>query len=93
MNAYQLDIFEPIPDEIDILRSQIIDLSNMSHSVRKGVFKRISDLENRLLSIEERLNILECGSQIDGWTFSKPTDLLPKSNEVVERYTNISPEK
>lgn len=53
MCAYQLDIFEPMPDEIDLLRSQYIDLFNRSERVRKGCYKEINMLSKEIIRIKE----------------------------------------
>ncbi len=53
MNAYQLDFFEPIPDEIDLLRAQYIELFNRSENVRKGAFALITKLGKELINVKE----------------------------------------
>ncbi len=64
--AYQLDLFSPIPDEIDILRSQIIELKNMAHNVRKRTFADLNGMGKELIILkdicerqERRLNMIE----------------------------------
>jgi hypothetical protein len=57
--AYQLDFFAPIPDEIDLLKSQYIDLFNRSENVRKGCFKKINDLGKEVIKIREQNDEIE----------------------------------
>lgn len=64
MNAIvQFDLFEPIPDEIELLRldfkAAIDACINSSHKVRKGIYAENGALKKRVTSLEERLAIIE----------------------------------
>jgi hypothetical protein len=57
--SYQLDFFTPVPDEIDLLKSQYIELFNRSENVRKGCFKKITDLSKEVIKIREQNDEIE----------------------------------
>lgn len=75
--CYQYDFFQEAPDEIDILRTQMIETRNMADNVRKGCFKRINDLSKELIKMkdyqdqmERRLYALEKSMNIRNTDFS-----------------------
>lgn len=59
MQAYQYDLFEQLPDEIDILRLQCIETHNMAHNVRKGCWKAINDMGKEMIKMKELQDQME----------------------------------
>lgn len=77
MHAFQYDLFQEAPDEIDLLRTQCIETRNMADNVRKGCFKRINDMSKELIKMKEdqdqmqrRLCRLESKLQMNNTDFS-----------------------
>lgn len=60
MYAIQLDFFKTQDQcEIDALRLQNIALKNSLDKVRKGTYARLNEHGKHLLSLEDRLSIIE----------------------------------
>lgn len=55
----QLDFFQEPPSEVEIFRLDIKELEALIHRVRKGTYAEIGSLKKRVLSLEERLDIIE----------------------------------
>lgn len=76
-HAFQYDLFQDAPDEIDLLRTQCIETRNMADNVRKGCFKRINDMGKELIKMKEdhdrlerRLCVLEKHLHLNNTDFS-----------------------
>lgn len=54
---FQLDLFEP--DEVSMLRTEVVKLRSSNEKVRKSLFAKNSDLMKMYLEMDERLKILE----------------------------------
>jgi len=48
MFNYQLDLFEPVPTEMDILRAEMEHLRESCNNMRKGLFARQNGLGKEL---------------------------------------------
>jgi hypothetical protein len=60
MNAIvQFDLFEEKPSELELLRKDIAAVGESATKVRKGTYAAIGELKTRVLSLEERLELLE----------------------------------
>lgn len=59
MLAYQFDLFEDDPDEIEILKGICMQTQNMADNVRKGCFKRINDMGKEVIRLKEQNEVLE----------------------------------
>lgn len=59
MHAFQYDLFEDIPDEIDLLRQQCLETRNMAHNVRKGCWKAINDMSKEVIKMREYQDQME----------------------------------
>lgn len=55
----QLDLFEKPLSELDLLRKQFDRVVESMHAVRRGVFKRNSNLEKLYCDLHERLEAVE----------------------------------
>jgi len=54
---FQLDLFEP--DEVSMLRSEVVKVRSSNEKVRKSLFAKNSELMKMYLELDERLKILE----------------------------------
>ncbi len=59
MAAIQLDFFEPLPTETDMLRAEIKELRESMHKVRKGIYAKHGALNKEFLDLSDRLEIIE----------------------------------
>jgi uncharacterized protein Yka (UPF0111/DUF47 family) len=60
MNAIvQFDLFEPIPEPIELLRLDLEAVALSADKVRKGTYAEINRLKKRVLELESRLDIIE----------------------------------
>ena len=55
----QFDMFLPIPDELDFVKSDIKEAVDLIHRVRKGQYAKIGEMMKMFLDIQERLEVLE----------------------------------
>jgi hypothetical protein len=60
MNAIiQFDLFEPIPDETELLRLDLEAVALSADKVRKGTYAEINRVKKRILELESRMEIIE----------------------------------
>lgn len=57
--VYQLDMFEPPPTEVDILRAELIKVKESSDKVRRSLFARHGALQKKYDELNERMSIIE----------------------------------
>ena len=57
--VYQLDLFEPIPSENEMLRAELIKVKESSDKVRKSLFARHGHLQKKYDELNERMAIIE----------------------------------
>lgn len=55
----QFDLFLPIPDELDFVKSDIKDIRDALDRQRKSQFAKIGEIKKMQLELLERLDILE----------------------------------
>jgi len=56
---HQLDMFEPVPEELAFIKADIKEAVDLIHRVRKGQYAKIGEMMKLFLDIDERLRILE----------------------------------
>lgn len=54
---FQLDLFEP--DEVSLLRSEVIKVRSSNEKVRKSLLAKNGELMKMYLDLEERIKIIE----------------------------------
>jgi hypothetical protein len=55
----QLDLFEPRPTEIEVLRQEVKDLNESLNKQRKALFARHGALGKMYIELHQRLEIIE----------------------------------
>ena len=55
----QYDLFNPIPDEIDCLRLELLALKKSQDKMRRALFARENALSRLTLDMQERLALID----------------------------------
>jgi DNA-binding ferritin-like protein len=55
----QLDLFEPIPDELDCVKDELKSLKESHDRVRKSLFKKYADLAKLFLEQQQEIEKLK----------------------------------
>lgn len=58
MMSYQLDLFEPLPTELDLANARIDELEESMHKQRKRLFAQMNQLSKLCVKLDEEIRQL-----------------------------------